>query len=110
MPTDLILETEGLTKEFRGFLAVKDVSLDRKSTRLNSSHSSISYAVFCLKKKIANPFPKRLLGPVSFCSACCGIRDLPRLALSHDSRRFRALLPLFCSQTLRVVPQPAQER
>src|SRR5689334_24686704 len=26
--------------------------LDRKSTRLNSSHSSISYAVFCLKKKI----------------------------------------------------------
>src|SRR5689334_25425765 len=24
---------------------------DRKSTRLNSSHSSISYAVFCLKKK-----------------------------------------------------------
>src|SRR5699024_11887324 len=27
-------------------------SLDRKSTRLNSSHVSISYAVFCLKKKI----------------------------------------------------------
>src|SRR5438309_6973937 len=27
--------------------------LDRKSTRLNSSHSSISYAVFCLKKKKA---------------------------------------------------------
>src|SRR5689334_23553846 len=27
------------------------LSLDRKSTRLNSSHSSISYAVFCLKKK-----------------------------------------------------------
>src|SRR5689334_24346991 len=27
------------------------VKLDRKSTRLNSSHSSISYAVFCLKKK-----------------------------------------------------------
>src|SRR5689334_23575618 len=26
-------------------------SQDRKSTRLNSSHSSISYAVFCLKKK-----------------------------------------------------------
>src|SRR5689334_23959800 len=26
--------------------------VDRKSTRLNSSHSSISYAVFCLKKKI----------------------------------------------------------
>src|SRR5699024_11296251 len=27
---------------------------DRKSTRLNSSHVSISYAVFCLKKKIKN--------------------------------------------------------
>src|SRR5438309_3490206 len=27
------------------------VEQDRKSTRLNSSHSSISYAVFCLKKK-----------------------------------------------------------
>src|SRR2546428_8916005 len=28
-----------------------DVPLDRKSTRLNSSHDQISYAVFCLKKK-----------------------------------------------------------
>src|SRR2546430_9263909 len=28
---------------------------DRKSTRLNSSHSQISYAVFCLKKKIHSP-------------------------------------------------------
>src|SRR5207253_6366700 len=29
---------------------------DRKSTRLNSSHVAISYAVFCLKKKIGAPF------------------------------------------------------
>src|SRR5438132_8506651 len=29
--------------------------LDRKSTRLNSSHTVISYAVFCLKKKKARP-------------------------------------------------------
>src|SRR3712207_8974779 len=28
-----------------------DGALDRKSTRLNSSHANISYAVFCLKKK-----------------------------------------------------------
>src|SRR2546430_7587276 len=28
-----------------------DFGIDRKSTRLNSSHSQISYAVFCLKKK-----------------------------------------------------------
>src|SRR5690348_17572241 len=30
---------------------IVDDALDRKSTRLNSSHPSISYAVFCLKKK-----------------------------------------------------------
>src|SRR2546430_8896195 len=34
-----------------GLLRVLLVDLDRKSTRLNSSHSQISYAVFCLKKK-----------------------------------------------------------
>src|SRR2546430_11277323 len=32
-------------------LAVLFAAADRKSTRLNSSHSQISYAVFCLKKK-----------------------------------------------------------
>src|SRR3712207_7217530 len=29
----------------------REVGVDRKSTRLNSSHANISYAVFCLKKK-----------------------------------------------------------
>src|SRR2546430_12566740 len=33
---------------------IKPNSIDRKSTRLNSSHSQISYAVFCLKKKKFN--------------------------------------------------------
>src|SRR2546430_11349886 len=33
----------------------KFTALDRKSTRLNSSHSQISYAVFCLKKKTYRP-------------------------------------------------------
>src|SRR2546427_6609506 len=32
----------------------REQQLDRKSTRLNSSHSQISYAVFCLKKKKKN--------------------------------------------------------
>src|SRR4051794_41649971 len=32
-------------------LVVRPLARDRKSTRLNSSHPSISYAVFCLKKK-----------------------------------------------------------
>src|SRR4051812_49554134 len=34
-----------------GASAAREVRPDRKSTRLNSSHMSISYAVFCLKKK-----------------------------------------------------------
>src|SRR2546430_5008720 len=33
---------------------LNDIDRDRKSTRLNSSHSQISYAVFCLKKKKKN--------------------------------------------------------
>src|SRR2546430_7318157 len=39
---------------------------DRKSTRLNSSHSQISYAVFCLKKKK----PERRSTPTSLPDAC----------------------------------------
>src|SRR2546430_6382865 len=35
-----------------------DVRGDRKSTRLNSSHSQISYAVFCLKKKKQQAEPR----------------------------------------------------
>src|SRR3712207_20290 len=35
---------------YAGAYLVTDI-LDRKSTRLNSSHANISYAVFCLKKK-----------------------------------------------------------
>src|SRR3712207_9005726 len=35
----------------RGLLRAAHRLLDRKSTRLNSSHANISYAVFCLKKK-----------------------------------------------------------
>src|SRR2546430_3665453 len=34
-----------------GFIQQSLIGTDRKSTRLNSSHSQISYAVFCLKKK-----------------------------------------------------------
>src|SRR5688572_31767294 len=39
------------TKSRRGDIAPRIAGADRKSTRLNSSHSQISYAVFCLKKK-----------------------------------------------------------
>src|SRR5258708_9492812 len=39
-----------------GLVSVQDEK-DRKSTRLNSSHQIISYAVFCLKKKCPGPDP-----------------------------------------------------
>src|SRR2546430_13596962 len=43
----IVFRTDDLVSVGREFHA----RLDRKSTRLNSSHSQISYAVFCLKKK-----------------------------------------------------------
>src|SRR5437867_5805380 len=46
----LIAPTSG-TAEIAGFRLGRDDAKDRKSTRLNSSHRTISYAVFCLKKK-----------------------------------------------------------
>src|SRR2546430_12100467 len=39
---------------------------DRKSTRLNSSHSQISYAVFCLKKKKTETRRRKMPRPSSF--------------------------------------------
>src|SRR5438309_6699462 len=49
------LLTEEANSRLSGLLDVEHAQsgmrTDRKSTRLNSSHSSISYAVFCLKKK-----------------------------------------------------------
>src|SRR5688500_19907867 len=47
---DWSLPDRALVTMDRAFLAAY-VDLDRKSTRLNSSHLVISYAVFCLKKK-----------------------------------------------------------
>src|SRR2546429_5900345 len=41
--------------EGSGFIASSDGKIDRKSTRLNSSHGYISYAVFCLKKNKRSP-------------------------------------------------------
>src|SRR5690606_40320433 len=47
---DANLHTIGRPR-LRPVLAIPRPALDRKSTRLNSSHVKISYAVFCLKKK-----------------------------------------------------------
>src|SRR3712207_7937212 len=43
--------SHGLPRRRRERLERRDREPDRKSTRLNSSHANISYAVFCLKKK-----------------------------------------------------------
>src|SRR5207249_9548358 len=73
---------------------------DRKSTRLNSSHVSISYAVFCLKKKKLlpqNPTPALLL-PASTC------RHLRRPSPHPASHRTRLIIAsmrhVFLSSTL----------
>src|SRR3712207_7677558 len=46
MSLENITELQAIGLKQQGYLL-----LDRKSTRLNSSHANISYAVFCLKKK-----------------------------------------------------------
>src|SRR5438477_7636360 len=43
---------------------------DRKSTRLNSSHMSISYAVFCLKKKMTTPMICSMMPSLSSNAIC----------------------------------------
>src|SRR5581483_2478386 len=45
------VKIDRLTPEQEAYLAGWQEGTDRKSTRLNSSHANISYAVFCLKKK-----------------------------------------------------------
>src|SRR5207245_8282586 len=48
---DPALASQYVADAVERFRGGDDETLDRKSTRLNSSHGSISYAVFCLKKK-----------------------------------------------------------
>src|SRR5260221_4504334 len=59
---ELAAEPEAGITEIGGLVASPaGAETDRKSTRLNSSHTVISYAVFCLKKK--NTAPTLLAGP-----------------------------------------------
>src|SRR5688572_32496412 len=59
-------DTEINIRSFKGAVVIRKIGFvkkaDRKSTRLNSSHSQISYAVFCLKKKNKkSPHPLTIL-------------------------------------------------
>src|SRR3712207_7480213 len=51
----------GLRGGRRAHVATDRFPADRKSTRLNSSHANISYAVFCLKKKKQSITPSAIL-------------------------------------------------
>src|SRR5207249_10118648 len=53
-PHGAVLDRPRPAGENGGFARLDSRDIDRKSTRLNSSHVSISYAVFCLKKKNIN--------------------------------------------------------
>src|SRR5436190_5296837 len=48
---DVVVEVTGTSGALVARTDDASAALDRKSTRLNSSHTVISYAVFCLKKK-----------------------------------------------------------
>src|SRR3712207_7837315 len=61
--TDWLIFLERLSKRRAGEGDVAD-ELDRKSTRLNSSHANISYAVFCLKKKNIKVFASSITHPL----------------------------------------------
>src|SRR3712207_8039147 len=56
VPAHLVQPVQQLEAEGDGLgvhaVAAAHAERDRKSTRLNSSHANISYAVFCLKKKV----------------------------------------------------------
>src|SRR2546430_5305342 len=76
-------------------------NLDRKSTRLNSSHSQISYAVFCLKKKNAHLSDTIAARTVilSHCPDKPYVRSY--IGSEHDGRAV-----IFCQQQLTVLSLP----
>src|SRR6185312_11345397 len=99
---------------------------DRKSTRLNSSHDQISYAVFCLKKKkrwISSrtiPRPRRSGSSWPICRSrrdprarffLLMIRPPPRSTLFPYTTLFRSILPTLAPHRgLRPVPALARAR
>src|SRR2546421_5213207 len=61
-PADVCCESSTLVRSEPKKQSHSPTTQDRKSTRLNSSHDQISYAVFCLKKKKKQSAPPRSRG------------------------------------------------
>src|SRR3712207_7386818 len=74
LPPVRITEDEAIDpwRRSRSRVGTPALSVDRKSTRLNSSHANISYAVFCLKKKKKSSVMYRIVTVTSHhrASAC----------------------------------------
>src|SRR3712207_7018130 len=92
--TILVLATRGLS------LLELEPFLDRKSTRLNSSHANISYAVFCLKKKT---MPQRLPHlAVSTDDPAVGARYIPSASTTPNLRTPMPLVAIPFEQTRHI--------
>src|SRR5256885_1390989 len=78
----------------KNYLDYLQQSLDRKSTRPNSSHLVISYAVFCLKKKMSRHRPERH-------------QRLRNLILTFDAAGLILLCESSLTHTLRLECDPA---
>src|SRR5256884_1885120 len=72
-------------------------STDRKSTRLNSSHGYISYAVFCLKKKKTIPCPtyrcSHICSSSSACTSfnsCCQVSRCSALQIIRENHQTKS--------------------
>src|SRR5688500_1072489 len=82
-PNGAFIEIEGHTDSAGPATVNYQLGLerDRKSTRLNSSHLVISYAVFCLKKKRNNNFDTKMMQDINM------IKRLWPIRLKHSFRR-----------------------
>src|SRR5256886_10766555 len=74
---------------------------DRKSTRLNSSHSQISYAVFCLKKK--KHLTEIHLIWSDLASLCCPVGGHHARVVSMRGRSIGSLVPVRCLRRCRLL-------
>src|SRR5256886_3070824 len=66
---------------------------DRKSTRLNSSHSQISYAVFCLKKKNQLSTTSAVIGTAPYTWVVVGRGTANRCSTPHTHTNIRPFTP-----------------